>query len=224
MQRRTISGTRRVHIAKRHHVRKPFLLPRIETAAPREAARISEGAEDHVPERQVGEVIGVMTILMMQPMRFRSLHDQAQPARRPDIPVIKEFRQCAKEGAKLRGANATAEQRKNDRAAQKRIQGDLDRMFIKTRDDLETTRGVVQLMTEPPEKMRIMSQTMPPIIDKRQHEVSDQGRNAVGEMSAEMPKGILREVTAPGLADQESERELNGVDKDDALPPTADAR
>src|SRR5205085_5136175 len=85
---------RRVHIAKCEHVFEPIFAPTLETAFPRRPARIVQCAEKPVPNRQVGEVLRMMPILVMNAMRFGPLDEMADPTRRLDVPMIKEFSDC----------------------------------------------------------------------------------------------------------------------------------
>ena len=85
--------TASVQVAKDEHLSETLFTRRIETAAGRTGGRVFQGAEECVPERKIGEVIGVMPKLMMNAVRLRALHDKAEPARGADIPMIKILRQ-----------------------------------------------------------------------------------------------------------------------------------
>jgi hypothetical protein len=80
-----------VDVAKGEHVLEAIFPPRFVTALAAKFCRVFEGAEEHVPNGQVGKVIGVMSKLMVNAMGFRSLEKVTEPSRRFDIPMIEEF-------------------------------------------------------------------------------------------------------------------------------------
>jgi hypothetical protein len=80
-----------MHISEYKHVFEPAFAPGVVSTATTEFGRIPECTEQHIPQRDVGEVMGVMTILVVYPMRLRPLEKISDPGRRLDIPVIKEF-------------------------------------------------------------------------------------------------------------------------------------
>jgi hypothetical protein len=53
-----------------------------------ECLRIVEGSKEHVPQRQITKVAGVMITLMVQAMRFRTLNNVAEPTRRMNVPML----------------------------------------------------------------------------------------------------------------------------------------
>jgi hypothetical protein len=81
-------------VAERDHVVEAVFPPILIAAAPPERCRVFESAKEHVPDGQIREVVGVMTELMMNPMRFRPLENKADPGRRFDIPMIEELPDC----------------------------------------------------------------------------------------------------------------------------------
>ena len=138
MERLQLFGARRVDVSKDKHVFKPVFPPIFVTAAAFECLWVLEGAEENVPKRNVGKVIGVMTKLVMDPMGFGTLKDEAEPGRGVDVPVIEEFADGDEDcviGSRLQ---AGPEQRKKNQAAQEGVDPDLDRMFVKAGDDLES--------------------------------------------------------------------------------------
>ena len=121
MQRRKFLCAGRVNIAEKQHLFEPILAPPLVSASTFECLWILEGAKEHVPQRDVREVIGVMTKLMMNPMRFRSLEKEANPRRRFDIPMIEELSDRDQNGVITSGAHTGTEQWKQNQAAQDRI-------------------------------------------------------------------------------------------------------
>jgi len=79
MERRELLCTGRVNISKSEHVLEAVFTPAFEAAACVKGFRIFECAEENVPKRNIGKIIGVMTELMVDPMRFRALKDESQP-------------------------------------------------------------------------------------------------------------------------------------------------
>jgi hypothetical protein len=57
-----------MNVSKGDHVFESILAPIVETAAADETMWVDECPEEHVPNRQVGEVVGVMAELMMDAM------------------------------------------------------------------------------------------------------------------------------------------------------------
>ena len=110
MQSRKLFGARRMNIAKEQHVFEPILAPSLIPTFAFECLGIFEGAKEHVPYWDIREVIGVMTKLMMNPMRFRPLENEANPRRRFDVPMIEEFSHCDQNGIIPSGAHAGAKQ------------------------------------------------------------------------------------------------------------------
>jgi hypothetical protein len=68
MQTRQLVGSRRVNIAEKKHVFESILAPPLVAASRFECFWILERAEQHVPDRDVRKVVGVMTKLVMNPM------------------------------------------------------------------------------------------------------------------------------------------------------------
>jgi len=91
MQRPKLFCARRMNIAKDQHVFESILTPSLISASAFESPWILERAKEHVPQRDIREVVGVMTELMVNPIRFRSLEDIADPRGRVDVPMIEEF-------------------------------------------------------------------------------------------------------------------------------------
>lgn len=110
MQSRKVFCAGRVNIAKEQHVFEPVLAPPLVSASAFECLWILERAKKHVPQRDVREVVGVMTKLMMNSMRFRALENEANPRRRFDIPMIKELSDCDQDRVITSGARAGAKQ------------------------------------------------------------------------------------------------------------------
>lgn len=85
-------------IAEREHVFEAIFAPFLMTASGAEFLRVGEGPEEHVPDGKIGEVIGMMSELMMDAVRFRALENVTKPARRADVPVVENFTQRDADG------------------------------------------------------------------------------------------------------------------------------
>ena len=68
----------------------------VETALVFEAVRVFERPEGDVDDRKIGVVVGVMLLLVVDLVRFRTLNDIADPVRGSEIPVIKKFGDACK--------------------------------------------------------------------------------------------------------------------------------
>ena len=80
-----------MHVAKRDHVFETIFPPILIAATSAEFCRVFESAKEHVPNRQIREVVGVITELMMNAMGLRALEKVADPRRRLDVPVVEEL-------------------------------------------------------------------------------------------------------------------------------------
>lgn len=109
MQRCELFRTGRMNITKDEHVFEPIFTPSLVPAASSECLGIFECAEEYVPKWNVREVVGVMTELVMDAMRFGPLENEAKPRRGFDVPMIKEFADRDENCVIPRGANADAE-------------------------------------------------------------------------------------------------------------------
>lgn len=198
MQRDGFLNGRRVDISERNHVVEAILTPILVAAPSAELRRILEGAKENVPDRQVAKVIGVMAELMMDAMRLRPLEEIAEPARRLDVPMIKEFAQGDEQRVIAGRFDAASEQRKDDQAAEERVDPDLDWMLVETRQDFEATCGVMDLMQGAPEELRFVPVPMPPVINKGGEDINDQRGTPRPEQAAKVKEGSVRETAIPG--------------------------
>jgi len=224
MERRTIRHSRRVHIAKREHVVKAIFPPIFVAAAPAKLCRVLEGAEEHVPDRQVGEVVCVMAKLMVHAVRLRPLEKVTQPLRGFDVPVVKEFAHRDQQRVIRSGNNITAKERVNDQTAEEGVEQDLDWMLVKAGQDFKSTRGVMNLVQDTPEKLRFMAIAMPPVENEGGENINNDGRIPGSEIFAQVKERPMPQPTIPGEACQPGKSELNGVDQNNPGPPRADAR
>ena len=108
MQRCELLRTGRMNITKEQHVFEPVFAPTLVAAASFECSWVFECAKEHVPKRDVREIIGVMAELMMDAMRFGPLENETEPRGSFDIPVIEEFPDCDENGVIARSVNAGA--------------------------------------------------------------------------------------------------------------------
>jgi hypothetical protein len=118
MQRRKFFCAGRVNIAEEQHVFESILAPLFVSASTFESLWILEGAKEHVPQRDVREVVGVMTKLMMNPVRLRPLEKETNPRRRFDIPMIEKLSDRDQNGVITSGAHTGPKQWKQNQATQ----------------------------------------------------------------------------------------------------------
>src|SRR5689334_3633432 len=79
---------RRVDVGEREHGGQAPVGARVEAAFAEELPRVAERAEQHVPQRQVGEIVVMDAEPMMHAMRLGPLDDVAEPLRRAYVPVL----------------------------------------------------------------------------------------------------------------------------------------
>ncbi len=128
-----------MHISKNEHVFESILTPTLVTAAALEFLRIFECPKEHVPNRNVREIVCVMKKLMVDPMRFGPLEDETKPRGSFDVPMIEEFPNCDKDCVIASGADAAAEQRIQNQTAEDGIDPNFQWMFVKAGDDFQAT-------------------------------------------------------------------------------------
>jgi hypothetical protein len=162
-----------VDITENEHVVESVLTPRFITAATTEFRRVLECAKENIPDRKVSEIVRVMPELMMYPMRFRPLKDEAEPARRVNIPVVEEFADCDQQRVVTRRGHVATEERIDNQAAQDGVDPNLHRMLVEAGQNLEPARRVMDLVQGPPEELRFVAITMPPIINEGGKEIGD---------------------------------------------------
>ncbi|MEN3368612.1 MAG: hypothetical protein V7609_755 [Verrucomicrobiota bacterium] len=224
MERRTVRHSGRMHIAKSEHVVKAIFPPIFVAAASAKLCRVLEGAEEHVPDRQVREIVGVMTKLMMNAMRLRPLEKVADPGRRLDVPMIEELADCDEQRVVTRGSDVTAEERIDDHAADNGIEPDLHRVLIEAGQDLKPTRRVVNLMQCAPQKSRFVPIAMPPVEYEGGENINDRRRHPRLQVITEMEQGSMVQAAIPSCSCQKGDRELNGIYEEDARPPCPNPR
>ena len=161
-------------IAKCEHVLESIFSPTLVAALAPELFRILECLEKNIPERDVGEIVCVMTELVMDAMRLRSLKDEAEPRGSFDVPVVEEFSERNQDRVIAGGLDAGAKQRVDNQTAEQRIDPDFHRMFVKAGHDFQSSCRMVDLMERAPEKLRFVSIAMPPVIDKGGEDINNQ--------------------------------------------------
>jgi len=106
-----------VHVAERQHVLKSVFPPVVESAAAAKLGRVLKRPEQNVPDRQIREIIRVVTELMMHTMRFRTLKHESKPARSLDVPMIEELTNRYKDRVIPSSFDVAADQRIHNEAA-----------------------------------------------------------------------------------------------------------
>ena len=150
MQGRKLFSAGCMNIAEEQHVFESIFAPHLISATAFEYLRIFKRTKKHVPKRDVREVVGVMTELMVNPMRFRPLKDEANPRRRFDIPMIEKLSDCDENGVITGGADAGTKQGIYNQTAQDGVEQNFNRMFVKAGNDFQSTRRMMNLMEYSP--------------------------------------------------------------------------
>ena len=166
MERWRVRAPLFVDVAKGQHLFEALFPLDFKPAARRTNDRVFQRPEKRVPDWQVGKVIRVAPELMMNTVRLRTLHNKTEPTWSADIPVVEKLRDRGEQGADRRRLRAASEDKVNERAAQQGIEKNLDGMLVKAGHDLDPARGVMQLMTDPPEELRFVAVTMPPVVNE----------------------------------------------------------
>src|SRR5262249_15580560 len=153
-----------------------------EAAFLRRALRILKSAEGDVPEWQVGEVPGVPSALMMHTVALGALDQEAEPARRTEVPVVEQLRNP---GQKNRSAGARcvqAEQDIDDSRREHAVEEDLRRVLVEGSQDFDARWTVMDLVQRTPEERDLVPRAVPPVVDKRDDEIAEKcvGGEAAG--------------------------------------------
>ena len=110
------------------------------------------GLEEDVPDGEVGVVLGVVLVLMVDAVGFGTLEPGAEPTRRADIPVVEVFRDGGKEGVERGGFDGDAEDGVGEGGGDQGVDGDLDGVLVEAGEDFDAPGGVVKLVAESPEE------------------------------------------------------------------------
>jgi len=128
-----------VNVAKKQHVSESILAPTLVAALPLEFVWIFKCAKEHVPKWNVRKIIGVVTELMMDAVRFGPLKKVTNPRRRSDVPMVEEFPHRDENGVIAGGADGSAKQRIHNQAAKDGINQNFNRMLVKAGNDFKAT-------------------------------------------------------------------------------------
>lgn len=77
----------------------------------------------------------------------------------------------------------------------------------------------MELVTKPPEELRLMADAMPPVVDEGGNEVGDYGAPKSGDMLTQLKERPRLAPSVPGQSGENDDRDLSGVDQGDAGPP-----
>src|SRR5690606_5542342 len=84
-------GRRLMHIAEEKHFRYLLLPAGGKAAARGRYGGVLERAKEPIPDRKVCVILAMVLVLVMHPVRLRTLYQPPQPSRGADIPVIEVF-------------------------------------------------------------------------------------------------------------------------------------
>src|SRR5580658_8233408 len=154
-----------VDIVECQHAHQSLLSALRETATRDEFDLILIGAEQAVPQRDVGEVSCMHAILMMNGMQFGGLDEKAQPAGRADVRVVEILAGRGKEVVPKTSRQGTTQNRIKNGRAESRVRQDLDRVLVERRYEFNSRGGMVNLVKSAPPPAG-MAQPVPPVEDK----------------------------------------------------------
>src|SRR5262245_5050208 len=92
-------------------------------------------------------------------------------------------------------------------------------MLVETCDNLDALRTVMQLMHPTPEKIHFMPPAMPPVVEKSQHQVTDESASSHAE-PVSRPQSIALDQGIKDSAGQEHAANLHGIESDSSRPPS----
>jgi hypothetical protein len=164
-----------VNVDTPKHFTEPEFTGRPEAAAPIPFPGIPVRGKKHIPHGKIRIVEGVNAFLMMNAMTLGPLKNVSKPMRCFYIPVIHQFGQAAQHDRTCCGSRFNTHSEVQNSAHEQAIEKDFKWMFIKTGDYFYALRAVMNLMNPTPEKRRSVAPTMPPVKDKGNREITEEG-------------------------------------------------
>ena len=177
-----------VDVAEGEEVVEAILAPVVEATVGDFFIGVLIGAEEDVPEGDVGVVVGVVVALVMDAVGLGSLEEGAEPDGGFDIPVVEKFGDSGGEGDEGGGLDGAAEEGVNDGGAEEGVEGDLDGVFVEGHEDFHAPGRVVELVAEAPEEFGFVAEAVPPVVDKGDGNVADEDLKREGEVGAKSPR------------------------------------
>lgn len=160
-------------IASDQHFCKKEFLGRFKTTLRIPLPGISEGSEQHVPQRQIGVVEGVDTFFMVDAVALWPLEKEAQPVRGANVPVVNEFCEAAEENGSSRGSRPQANDQVENRARECAIRENFKGVFVKTGDHFNALEAVMDLVEPASEEIALVAPAMPPVEEKSDGEIAE---------------------------------------------------
>jgi len=133
-----------MNVAPEEHFAETLFESRLEAALRVPLPRISKGAKEHVPQRQVRIVERVNAFFVMDAVAFRPLEQKAQPIRRAHIPVINEFGEPAQQDRSRGSLWSNSYDKIEDGAGECAVRQDFERMLVEAGDDLDPLWTVME--------------------------------------------------------------------------------
>src|SRR5687767_235468 len=95
-------------------------------------------------------------------------------------------------------------------------------MLVEARQDLQTSRGVVNLVKRAPEKLRFVAKTVPPVVDKGRENINEHRGSPRPKLGTDLKEGPVRQPPIPSVTRQNGDSELDGINEQDPRPPCPD--
>ena len=152
-----------------------------------EAARVLEGAEEHVDQRQIGIVLRVYAARVVDRVALRALHEVPQPARRAQVGVLEDPEEGDHQDRRRRGGRRQAEQRQHH-AGHQGPADDVERVEPERAVDVEPLGAVVHLVQDPDPGVNAVHATVVGIGEQLVDEQAERGGGPGG------PAGQVEEL------------------------------
>ncbi len=136
-------------------------------------SRIVESTEEHIPNGQIGKVLVMFTALMMDAVHLGTLEKIADPTGSLDVHVVKVFTEGSIEKTPGSRFNGKTEKEIIDGTDDERVNDDLAWMLVERGDGLDATGAMMHLMKSQPEKIHVVTQTVPPIKKQGHDDVAE---------------------------------------------------
>ena len=175
-----------------------------------------KGAKENIPDRKIGKVLAVVMHLMVDAVAFLALKKES-------VPVVEQLGESRDEDCNRGCFRRYATEQVKDRAGENPISDYLNWVLIEAGNDLNPLRAVVHLVKPAPEKRYIVTNPVPPVINKYDGDVPDkdlEGRRSSGEA----PHTPAFHELIPKDPRGEHAGNLDAVKEHGAVPPSRHLR
>ena len=165
-----------------------------EAAFPVIRRRVFESAEKHIPNGEVGEILVMFSTLMVNPVHLGTLEKKADPTGGFNVHVIKVSTKRSIDQAPSTGFDRKTEKKEIDGADHEGVDDDLAGVLVERGDGLDTTGTMMNLMKGQPEKIDVVTQTVPPVEKQSDREVAEETTEEIGYSGQlkDLPFGTLK--------------------------------